>query len=188
MKTHHKGFTLLELLVVIAIIGLLSTVVLASLRTARLKAADARIQEQVLSLRNLMQLEYSETGNYSTFKTAGAWKAANTVCTPASFGSSPYAAKAAEICTDIVRTASPGCGSYCLYFSNVQIPGLPPGTGYNQNNPPNVISIQAYLPGESYEAAAAGSTRPRYLCASSFGNQSVADGATWNEVGCQQNP
>ena len=178
----------MELMVVIAIIGLLSTVVLASLRSARLKADDAKVQEQVLAFRQLLELERNDVGHYGNFKSAGAWKSVGTSCSAASFGGSAYAAKAAEICTEIVRAAGPNCGSYCLYFSNVAIPGFPPGTGLNQNNPNTVLSIQAYLPGKTYEAAAAGSTTPRYMCLSTFGNQSIADGAAWTESGCQQNP
>ncbi|MFA6094365.1 MAG: type II secretion system protein [Candidatus Paceibacterota bacterium] len=47
---RNKGFTLIELLVVIAIIGILSSVVLASLNTARTKAQKAAFKSEVSSL------------------------------------------------------------------------------------------------------------------------------------------
>ncbi len=60
-----KGFTLIELLVVIAIIGILSSVVLASLTTARTKGKDAAVESQLSSMRAQAELYYSTTGNNS---------------------------------------------------------------------------------------------------------------------------
>jgi prepilin-type N-terminal cleavage/methylation domain-containing protein len=59
MKKYTKGFTLIELLVVIAIIGILSSVVLVSLNTARGKGNVAKIQAQVNSARAAAEIYYS---------------------------------------------------------------------------------------------------------------------------------
>lgn len=53
---ESKGFTLIELLVVIAIIGILSTVVLASLNSARQKGRDARRLEDLKSIANAIAI------------------------------------------------------------------------------------------------------------------------------------
>lgn len=51
-----RGFTLVELLVSIAIIGLLSSIVLASLSTARDKALDAQRMANTRTLKNALQM------------------------------------------------------------------------------------------------------------------------------------
>lgn len=58
MKTIKSGFTLIELLVVIAIIGVLASVVLVSLNSARAKGKDARIQEEMTHIRSLLNIGY----------------------------------------------------------------------------------------------------------------------------------
>jgi len=63
MKKLTKGFTLIELLVVIAIIGILSSVVLASLNTARNKGADAAVKSNLANARAQAELFYDANGN-----------------------------------------------------------------------------------------------------------------------------
>ncbi|MBU6431462.1 type II secretion system GspH family protein [Patescibacteria group bacterium] len=60
----ERGFTLIELLVVIAIIGILSSVVLASLNTARTKARDAKRISEVRQIQTALALYYDKYGQY----------------------------------------------------------------------------------------------------------------------------
>ena len=64
MRNKNKGFTLIELLVVIAIIGILSSVVLASLNTARQKGRDARRISDIKQLQLALELNYDAAQTY----------------------------------------------------------------------------------------------------------------------------
>lgn len=63
-RRNNKGFTLIELLVVIAIIGMLSSVVLASLNSARAKARDARRIADMKQIANAIELYMSDNARY----------------------------------------------------------------------------------------------------------------------------
>src|SRR6185295_16376583 len=64
MNRLTRGFTLIELLVVIAIIGILSSVVLASLNSARVKGRDARRISDIKQLQLALELYYDTNQSY----------------------------------------------------------------------------------------------------------------------------
>jgi len=63
-KQNFRGFTLIELLVVVAIIGLLSSVVLASLNSARAKARDAQRATSIRQVQIALEFYYDNNGSY----------------------------------------------------------------------------------------------------------------------------
>jgi general secretion pathway protein G len=71
MNARARGFTLIELLVVIAIIGILSSVVLASMNNARKKGRDARRRQDLKAIQTALELYYDTNGQYPT--TSSGW-------------------------------------------------------------------------------------------------------------------
>jgi prepilin-type N-terminal cleavage/methylation domain-containing protein len=67
MKKHsiNKGFTLIELLVVISVIALLSSIILASLSTAKKRANDTKVRAQLVQAKTAVELYISINGGYT---------------------------------------------------------------------------------------------------------------------------
>lgn len=61
-KRNQKGFTLIELLIVVAIIGLLATLAIVSLNTARQKANDTKRVADLKSMQTALELFWNGEG------------------------------------------------------------------------------------------------------------------------------
>lgn len=72
MRNKNKaGFTLIELLVVIAIIGLLASVVLLALNSARAKSRDAKRLADVRQIASALELYFNDNSAYPTALAGG---------------------------------------------------------------------------------------------------------------------
>lgn len=83
---NKKGFTLIELLVVISLIGVLATLVLANLNSARERARDAGRKSDLRNIQTALRLYYNDTSSYPT-SSAGAPVACDGTC---SWGQQPW--------------------------------------------------------------------------------------------------
>lgn len=84
----NKGFTLIELLVVIAVIGILASVVMASLNSARMKARDAKRKADMKQIQIALELYYDQVGKYTVYED---------LCSDSSIGSNNGACSGAMV-------------------------------------------------------------------------------------------
>jgi prepilin-type N-terminal cleavage/methylation domain-containing protein len=103
---RRSGFTLIELLVVIAIIGLLATISLAPLQSARLHARDAQRVADVKQLRTALDLALSEVSAYPNGANASAILGSTTSTTLCNVGGAA-----------VWQTGTAGCGT--VYMGSV---------------------------------------------------------------------
>lgn len=109
INMKKDGFTLIELLVVISIIGLLATIVMISLNSARAKARDVRKQADFKQIATALTLFYEKNG-----RMPGNFHPGQGACE----GDGYYEQSMGELINNGLISAvpkSPGSFGYCYY-------------------------------------------------------------------------
>lgn len=139
---NKRGFTLIELLVVIAIIGLLSTLAVVALGSARVKARDSKRLADLRQVQTALELYFNDkadypagagvvlgAGNYECLNGSG-WQA--TGCSNAYMGDVPadpksgsnytytYASSSYTITADLEGTVNDLSGTITLSPNGIQ--------------------------------------------------------------------
>jgi prepilin-type N-terminal cleavage/methylation domain-containing protein len=111
MSKRNKGFTLIELLVVIAIIGILASIVLASLNSARKKSRDARRIADLKQVQLALEMYFDSNSNYPA---AATWAALGTLIAPTYIAAIPID----PLNTDnyVYKYAALGSGTSCTSY------------------------------------------------------------------------
>ncbi|HVB19998.1 MAG TPA: type II secretion system protein [Candidatus Paceibacterota bacterium] len=114
-----RGFTLIELLVVIAIIGVLSSVVLASLNTARGKANDAKRLSDMHQVQTALELYNLKNNGYpfSNNSGCGGWESTGSDASNNNFVSALVAdGDIPKGVKDPTAAWENSCGNYAYYL------------------------------------------------------------------------
>ena len=163
MKRYTKGFTLIELLVVIAIIGILASVVLVSLQSARKKGNDARVISSVQQIRTSLETEINGAVYPSLTSNPAATRASFNPSVNNPAAGSPGANIATLIADIVAQQTSGGLSGSVVY-------GAGAGGLFWGANSSVVITKDAVSPGTGYAIYAKLPSSGQAFCIDSAGN------------------
>jgi type II secretion system protein G len=72
-KNKRTGFTLIELLVVVSIIGMLSSIVMSSINTSKMKARDVRRIQDLKQIQIALEMYRNDKGKYPAMISASSF-------------------------------------------------------------------------------------------------------------------
>jgi len=137
-SSKGSGFTLIELLVVIAIIGLLSTLAVVALSSARAKARDAKRISDIKQIQSALELYFNDKNGYPE------------TTAPIVLGSANYDV----LCDTTAGFQADTTGCTTTYMAQVPANPLPNGSAYQYDGSAPTYSITFNLEGATGGLAA----------------------------------